>query len=490
MFCTKCGKPIPQGAQFCPHCGAAQTTTTGAAQPVSNPVPQSSTYTPIPTALPEKPKVRPWIRFWARWIDINLISFLGAFALAFYYPELASVPSKDLILAVVVLFLWVFIESFLLSTAGTTPGKWLLNIHLTPPLGNKPDFSTAFSRSFDVWWRGLGLGLPFVTLFTNAAAYTNLKKNGITTWDRNGGFTVVHERVGLLKGGLAILFISGTLILFVLFSTNKSALIGSTSLTPSPTEENRRSFSIEEAYSTSLTPSPTEENTRPSQSEGFEAEYKAWQEKQLRKEIDAPVKSEQKPWERVYQAQGDNSNARRDAWVKEQMKDTEQEDARKKAWVNEQIKDAAEQGYAGAQSILGVMYYSGRGMPQDYAQALKWCRKAAEQGLVDAQYNLGVMYDNGQGVPQDDAQAFTWYRKAAEQGFAKAQYNLGVMYDNGQGVPQDNTMAYVLYNLAAASGVSEAVINRDKMAKRLFPKELSKAQAISRSWKPGMPLGR
>ncbi len=40
----------------------------------------------------------------------------------------------------------------------------------------------------------------------------------------------------------------------------------------------------------------------------------------------------------------------------------------------------AEQGYAGAQFYLGVMYATGRGLPQDYAEAVKWYRKAAEQG--------------------------------------------------------------------------------------------------------------
>ena len=40
-------------------------------------------------------------------------------------------------------------------------------------------------------------------------------------------------------------------------------------------------------------------------------------------------------------------------------------------------------------------------MPQDYAQAAAWYRKAADQGYAGAQYNLGVMYANGQGVPQD-----------------------------------------------------------------------------------------
>ncbi|HEM9355462.1 TPA: sel1 repeat family protein, partial [Streptococcus agalactiae] len=49
-------------------------------------------------------------------------------------------------------------------------------------------------------------------------------------------------------------------------------------------------------------------------------------------------------------------------------------------------------------------------------------------------YNLGVRYDNGRGVRQDYTQAVQWYRKAAEQGLADAQYNLGMMYANGQGV--------------------------------------------------------
>ena len=37
------------------------------------------------------------------------------------------------------------------------------------------------------------------------------------------------------------------------------------------------------------------------------------------------------------------------------------------------------------------------GVPQNYAEALKWYRLAADQGDADAQYNLGVMYANGQG---------------------------------------------------------------------------------------------
>jgi TPR repeat protein len=41
------------------------------------------------------------------------------------------------------------------------------------------------------------------------------------------------------------------------------------------------------------------------------------------------------------------------------------------------------------------------GVPQDYANAVKYHIKAAEQGDFGAQFNLGLMYRDGQGVPQN-----------------------------------------------------------------------------------------
>jgi hypothetical protein len=43
----------------------------------------------------------------------------------------------------------------------------------------------------------------------------------------------------------------------------------------------------------------------------------------------------------------------------------------------EQLRTAAEQGKAAAQSNLGLMYAKGQGVPQDYAEAVRWFRKAA-----------------------------------------------------------------------------------------------------------------
>lgn len=66
------------------------------------------------------------------------------------------------------------------------------------------------------------------------------------------------------------------------------------------------------------------------------------------------------------------------------------------------VSKAADQGYALAQSGLGILYKHGKGVPQDYQQAAKWYQKAADQGLAIAQYSLGKFYIDGNGVTQDD----------------------------------------------------------------------------------------
>ncbi len=61
------------------------------------------------------------------------------------------------------------------------------------------------------------------------------------------------------------------------------------------------------------------------------------------------------------------------------------------------------------------MYDNGRGVTQDYAEAVRWYREAADQGLAAAQFNLGLMYYNGQGVTQDYAEAHMWLNVAASR---------------------------------------------------------------------------
>jgi tetratricopeptide (TPR) repeat protein len=65
---------------------------------------------------------------------------------------------------------------------------------------------------------------------------------------------------------------------------------------------------------------------------------------------------------------------------------------------------------------IGALYYSGLGVPQDFATAREWFEKAAAAGHSLAMSNLGRIYADGQGVPRDYAKAREWYEKAAAAG--------------------------------------------------------------------------
>ena len=116
----------------------------------------------------------------------------------------------------------------------------------------------------------------------------------------------------------------------------------------------------------------------------------------------------------------------------------------------------------------------------DFQTALKEWKPLADQGHAGAQYNLGLMYANGYGVPEDDAEAVRWYRLAADQRDAIAQHNLGWMYANGEGVLQDNVTAHMWFNIAGANGAEDGRDNREIIERKMTPADISEAQKRAR----------
>jgi len=109
----------------------------------------------------------------------------------------------------------------------------------------------------------------------------------------------------------------------------------------------------------------------------------------------------------------------------------------------------------------------------------------AEQGNAEAQHKLGNMYRYGRGVSQDYAEALKWYRKAADQGYYLAQYDLGMMYYDGRGVRQNFLQAYMWLDLAAAGGGdAESARMRDVAAQHMTSAQIEEAQRLASDWKP------
>ena len=125
----------------------------------------------------------------------------------------------------------------------------------------------------------------------------------------------------------------------------------------------------------------------------------------------------------------------------------------------EDLLKLAEKGNAIAQSELGIRYYDGNGVTQDYKKAVEWFTKSAEQGYAEAQNNLGVCYNDGLGVKKNAKTAVEWYKKAVEQGDDEAHNNLGMCYFRGEGVAQDYKKAVELFTKIAKQGHATAQNN-------------------------------
>jgi TPR repeat protein len=123
------------------------------------------------------------------------------------------------------------------------------------------------------------------------------------------------------------------------------------------------------------------------------------------------------------------------------------------------LKPLAERGGPRAQWYLGNMYDGGRGVKQDYREAIRWYLVSAEQGDVHSQSHLGFLYQNGLGAARDEKLAAQWYAKAADQGDSYSEACLATMYRDGHGLEQDFQQAASWYAKAADQGYAWAQMN-------------------------------
>lgn len=134
-----------------------------------------------PSAEPRRPLAEgaewayaPWQRFWARSLDLALAS--GAvevtLALAFHVSALNTGGRAFQLLTLLLGWALVFaVEPLLLSTWGTTPGKWLLGLELRDSKGRKLSRMEALERLWGVLWKGYGCEIPGYSLYRLYKSY-------------------------------------------------------------------------------------------------------------------------------------------------------------------------------------------------------------------------------------------------------------------------------------------------------------------------------
>jgi uncharacterized protein len=98
------------------------------------------------------------------------------------------------------------------------------------------------------------------------------------------------------------------------------------------------------------------------------------------------------------------------------------------------------EGAAGAGPLDDARAADRRG---DYVTEFRLLRPLAVQGKAEAQTALGLIYDAGRGVPQDYVEAVKWYRCAADQGFTDAGAGFNVEAGLRDNIAADMTPAQI-----------------------------------------------
>jgi uncharacterized RDD family membrane protein YckC len=157
----------------------------------------------VPPPLPPQPLLLR--RFFARWLDFNIIHLLWWAGLALAQQDLTKIYLNPWML-LGPLLPWLLIEALLLRRLATTPGKFLLGLEVRNLDGSNLSLRQALLRTLRVLSLGLGLRLPILMLACQGMSAWLTWRYGASLWDLAPGHRVLpRPLVALRVAALSIL---------------------------------------------------------------------------------------------------------------------------------------------------------------------------------------------------------------------------------------------------------------------------------------------
>jgi len=109
------------------------------------------------------------------------------------------------------------------------------------------------------------------------------------------------------------------------------------------------------------------------------------------------------------------------------------------------LEELAKRGISRAMLLLGCIYYTGKGVPQSYKEAVKWYEMAAEGLESYGLCNLGYCYYYGRDIEVNYKRAYECFSLSAYMQNPNSMYKLGDMYYYGNHVKEDKDAAFYWY---------------------------------------------
>jgi len=161
----------------------------------------------------KRTEAKPWLRFLARKIDMVIYLIIAIipimllfFVLGFFGVNGLSDDDSffSLLFGLIFILIMIMIESIMLFWWETTPGKKLLKIKIHKENGESFNFGDTLERTTRLWFSGLGLGLPIISILAQIVAYANISEEGIASWDKKAKMYITHDEISNIRVVIAI----------------------------------------------------------------------------------------------------------------------------------------------------------------------------------------------------------------------------------------------------------------------------------------------
>ena len=188
QYAQLCRRIRQDGAQYSTLDGQHYLNALTAAEPAVAAVPKEDTYHKVTS---------PWRRFFARHFDLflytTLWSLLGILLLGLS-PSSETGSAWFSAGGIVSVVMMVLLEPLLLATWGTTPGKWLLGLHVRNNTGQKLSYGEGSYRTLQALWYGAGMFIPIFELFRGYKYYYDCAEGKTLPWEWDSELHLKDEK--------------------------------------------------------------------------------------------------------------------------------------------------------------------------------------------------------------------------------------------------------------------------------------------------------
>lgn len=129
------------------------------------------------------------------------------------------------------------------------------------------------------------------------------------------------------------------------------------------------------------------------------------------------------------------------------------------------------------QYCLGMLYYQGTYIAQDFKKALQYFLDSSKQGYFEASYMIGLIYEDGIGIQRDLKKSLEFYKNSMKEGYKKAEKKISYISDMYINLNIDQ-----IRNIANYKGLKEAYFNLND---RVISYENSKGNRLNIYYKSG-----